>query len=117
MRNTGEAEHPPVALNLFGGTQRFLKAIGKLHCWLAISIVELAYEIYRIETAAAPRIAVAKIVGQQRAPTGAETDALFGKPFTLIEEVACLPKVGRRSAVANRPGKIGMQSQNRVHIE
>ena len=117
LRDAGEAKHAPIALNFFGGTQRFLKVVGKLHCRLAIGVVEFAHQVYRMEAASALRIAVAEIIGQQRAPTRAETDAPFRNPFPRIEEVACLPKIRGRSAVANRPGKTGMQSQNSVHIE
>ena len=117
MCDAGEVKHPLIALNLIAGAQGFFKVIGKFHCWLAIGIVELAHQTYRIEVAAALRIAVAKIIGQQRAPTRTETDAPLGNPFCLIEKVARLSKIGRRSAVAHGPGKMGMQPPNRVHIE
>src|SRR6266481_168642 len=117
MSNPGEAKHQLIALNLFARSQSFLKVVGEFHCRLAIRIVELAHQTYRIEVAAVLRIAVAKIIGQQRAPTRAETDAPLGNPFCLIEKVARLSKIDRRSAVADCPGKMGMQSQNRVHIE
>ena len=117
MGDAGQAEHALIALDLVGGTERFLKVVGEFHRRVAIGVVELADKIYGIEGVAALRIAVAKIIGQQGAPACAETDAALGNPFTLIEEVACLPKIGGRSAVADGPGKIGMQSQNRVHIE
>src|ERR1700686_3464670 len=32
-------------------------------------------------------VAAAKIIGQQRAPTGAETDAAAGRPFGLIRKI------------------------------
>src|SRR5580704_9678074 len=117
LRDAGESEHALIALNFFGGTQPLLKVVGKLHCRIAIGVVELTHQVYWIETASALRIAVAEIIGQQRAPTCAETYAPFGNPVSRIEKVASLPKIIRGSAVANRPGKIGMQSENRIHVE
>jgi hypothetical protein len=40
--------------------QTFLKVVGEFHCRLAIRILELALQTYRIEVAAVLRVAVAK---------------------------------------------------------
>src|SRR2546429_3964379 len=102
MCDAGEVKHPLIALNLIAGAQGFFKVIGKFHCWLAIGIVELAHQTYRIEIATALRIAVAKIIGQQRAPTRAETDTPFGNPFPLIEKVARLRSEEHTSELQSR---------------
>jgi len=104
-------------LNLVGGTQRFFKIVGKFYRGFAFDFIEFAYQAYRIEIATSLRIAIAKIVGKQGAPTGAETDASFGNPFSLVEKIAGLPEIGRRSPVANGSGKMGMQAENGIHIE
>ena len=117
MSKAGESKHPLIALDLFARPQRLLKVVGKFHGWLAIGIIELAHQTQRVKVVTALRIAVAKIIGQQRAPTRTEPDAALGKPFFLIEKVARLVEIFGRSAIANRPGKMGMQSENRVHIE
>src|SRR5258708_11078947 len=115
--DAGKPEYPPIALNLVAGTQGFFKIVGKFYRGFALDVVEFAHQAYRIEIATALRIAIAKIVGQQSAPTRAETDASFGNPFSLVEKVAGLPEIARRSAVANGSGKMGMQTENGIHIE
>jgi len=52
--------------------------------------------------------AVAEIVGQQRAPAGAEADAAAGGPFLLVEEIAGLAEVGGSVARVNFPGEMGV---------
>jgi hypothetical protein len=61
-----QAKHQLIALNLFARSQSFLKVVGEFHCRLAIRIVELAHQTYRIEVAAVLRIAVAKIIASSR---------------------------------------------------
>jgi hypothetical protein len=55
-----------MALNLFARSQSFLKVFGEIHSGLAIRIVELAHQTYRIEVAAVLRIAVTKIIASSR---------------------------------------------------
>src|SRR5208283_413389 len=117
MSDASEAKHPLIALHLLAGAERFLKVVGKFHGRPAIGIIELAHQTDRIEVTSALRIAVAKIIGKQGAPSRAEADAAFGNPLSSIEKIARLPKIRGRSAIANRAGEVGMQTQNRVHIQ
>jgi len=88
MSKAGESKHPLIALDLFARPQRLLKVVGKFHCWLAIGIIELAHQTQRVEVVTALRIAVAKIIGQQRAPTRTEPDAALTAPDAVSLEAA-----------------------------
>jgi hypothetical protein len=64
MSDAGKAEDLPIALNLVRGAQHLFIVVGEFHSGLAVNIVELANQTYRIEIATALRITVAKIIGQ-----------------------------------------------------
>jgi hypothetical protein len=81
IRDSRRAEDAPVARNLLGRSQRFRVIIGELHCRLPFYARYFADQTDRIEPAITAGIAAAKVVGQQRAPAGAETDAPARSPL------------------------------------
>src|SRR5262249_15343796 len=110
-------EHATVSFHFSRRAESLGEIIGKLHRRTAVRVVQLAHEVDRIESIVASRIAVAKIVCEQCAPAGAATDARLKFPFLVVEKIAGLPKVFRRSAVAHFARKMRVQPQNVVHIE
>ena len=75
MSHAFHSKQPPVPLDFFTWPEHFLEIVGEFDCWPALRIVELAHQAQRIKSAVASRIAVAKIIRQQRSPSCAEVDA------------------------------------------
>ena len=97
--HTREAEEASVAFHFFRGAESLLEVIGQLHGWPPFDVIQLADQAQRMERVIALRISVAEIIGQQRAPAGAEADASFAHPFLLIEEIPRIAEIRRLSAI------------------
>ena len=117
LGDAGEAEDALVALDFSAGAKSFLEIVGKFYGGAAVGIVELADQAEGIEIHATVRIAIAEIVGQERAPAGAETNAAAGGPLFPIEKVAGLAEIGGSVACVNFPGEMGVQGENSVGVE
>src|SRR5579859_3032177 len=115
--DAGEPEDALVTLDFSARTERFLEIVGKLHGGPAVGVVELADQAQRVEIHAAVGIAVAEIVGQQRAPARAEADAAAGRPLLFVHEVAGLAKIGGSISRMNFSGKMGVQAKNCVGVK
>src|SRR5580658_1143600 len=81
-------EHSPVPLDLSRRPQHLRIIIGELNRRPPFHARNLADQADRIKASAIVRIASAKIIGQQRSPTGAHPDASFRRPLTRIVEIS-----------------------------
>ena len=87
VSSTGCTEYSAVAIDLARQAQRFRVVVGKLHCGTPVDFAQFAHQAYRVKTFIAAWVALAKVVGQVRSPTGAEADPMVGNPFALVEKV------------------------------
>src|SRR5215468_491066 len=117
IRNALHAKHATVAGNFLRWAERFLKIVGQLDRGVALGIVELANQVKGVKRSVGLGAAIAKIVGQKRAPAGAETDAALGSPLAGIEKIGRAAKVRRLGSVAHGPGEMRVQAQEGVHVE
>src|SRR5580658_3828711 len=117
MSNARQAEDPLIPFDLLRLAHRLFEVVRKLHGRPSIRLVPLAHQADRIERAVSARIAVAKIVREQSPPARAEANAPLRNPLPLVKKIAALLKIGGRSAMPYRPGKVGMQTKNLINIQ
>ena len=94
-----------------------MEIVGEFDGGAAIGFVEFANEAERIERVVGARIAITKIVSEERAPASAERDASAGEPTVWVEEFAGLAKIERLGAIARSAGEVGVESEDGVDIE
>src|ERR1700722_8008589 len=99
--NSGGAKHSAVALHFLRNSHRLGIVIRKLYRPPAIGIGKFAHQADRIKALAPIGIAVTKIIGQQRPPARAETDAPLRTPLQWIEKIRCPLKLLRSPAAKN----------------
>src|SRR5580700_93082 len=76
----GGAEDAAIAIDLAGRAHGLHVIVRQLHGGPAFDFGQLADQAHGIKAAIAPWVAVAKVIGQQRAPAGAETNAAIRRP-------------------------------------
>src|SRR6185312_14783753 len=87
IRDAFHAENTPVSLHLGWIAERLGIVVGQLHGWPSFHVGKFAHQANGIKGFIAPRIAVAKIVGQQGAPSSTEADAPLRRPHARIQKV------------------------------
>src|SRR5580693_132487 len=117
VAHSGRTEHSAVALHFGERAERLGVIIGKLHGRAAVRTRHFADQTDGIESAAALRIAAAEIVGQQRAPAGAEANTPTGDPLAAIDKIGRGAEIGGCRTVHQYATKVGMQAQYVVDIE
>src|SRR5260370_26701186 len=110
-------EHAPVAIDFRRRAQRFRIIVGKLHRWAAFDTGHFADQADGIEAALTGGIAAPEIVGEQRSPTGAESNATAWSPFATIMEVRRAAEISSGDAASESSAKISVQAENLVTVE
>ena len=105
IADSSRAKHSPVAFDFGWRAQRLRVVIGEFDRRPAVNVCHFADQADGIKSAAAGRIAAAKIIGQQRAPTGAETDPPPRRPFFAVQEIGRAAKIFWRRAARQGPPK------------
>src|SRR5581483_10396093 len=117
LRYSCHTKYTPVPLSFLRIAQRLRIVVGQFDGGAAFRFGKLANQAHWIEALPILWIAVAKVVGKQRAPAGAEANATVRNPAIGITEVLGGTEVLRRRSVAQGAGEIGMQAENLLHIE
>ena len=112
--DTRSSKHALVALNFRRRTERLCRIVGQFDCGSSFHVGDFSDQADQIGAAAG--IASAKIVGEQRAPTGAESNSLTGNPLARIEEVSCIKEFCTACAGLARATEIGMQAEYFVDV-
>src|SRR6202043_597879 len=114
-RNVGHArsaEEAPVALDFRGWAERFRVVVGELYRRAAFDTGYFADQADGIKAAIAPGIAAAEIIGQQRAPARAETNATARGPLARIVEVVGASEIPGGGSVCQRSTEVGVQPED-----
>src|SRR5580693_4627891 len=77
VTNSDCSEHAAVTFDFHRWAESFRVIVGKLHGWAAV----------------AAGVTAAEVVGEQRAPAGAETNTAAGSPLAAIIEVGGAAKI------------------------
>ena len=91
--NSGRTEYSLAALNLFPRSYCLFQVVREFCRRVAVRIVEFAHQIERVKAEVSARIAIAEIIGEQRAPSRTEADTSPGGPFPLIAKITGLAKL------------------------
>src|SRR5271163_1857288 len=89
VTNSDGAEDAAVAVDFHRWTERFRIIIGKLYRGAAFDAGHFADQADGVEAGVTAGIAAAKIIGEERAPAGAEANAAAGSPLATVVEVGC----------------------------
>src|SRR6202044_58471 len=117
VAHSGRTEHSAVPLHLGERAERLGVIIGKLHGRAAVRTRHFADQTDGIESAAALRVAAPEIVGQQRAPAGAEANTPTGDPLAAIDKISRPGEIAGRCTVHQYATKEGRKPQYVVDIE
>lgn len=98
MGHARATEDVSIALDFFGGAEGLLVIVRELYGRVSVYVVHFADEAERVESVVALWIAVAEIVGEERAPASAEADTALGLPFGSIKKIA-----GRAEVIGSEP--------------
>src|SRR5580698_1124006 len=93
VTNSDCSEHAAVTFDFHRWAESFRVIVGKLHGWAAFDAGDFADQANGIEAAVAAGVTAAEVVGEQRAPAGAETNTAAGSPLAAIIEVGGAAKI------------------------
>src|SRR6266567_3595828 len=111
------AKDAAIAIHFFRRTHGLGVVIRELHGGPAFHFAELANQADGVEAPVALRIAVAKIIREERAPSGAEADARFWSPPVRILKICAAAKIYRRCVSKYLAAEIRMKGEDAVHVE
>src|SRR5579864_1272694 len=117
VRDSDGSEDTAITFNLRRRAHRFGIVVRQFYGGASFDFVHLADEAKGIEASAGIGIAPAKIVRQQRSPTGAEANSLAGDPLTQVRKVVRTPEILDGHSRLQRATEIRMQAQDVVNVE
>src|ERR1700691_508594 len=117
VTNSDCSEHAAVTFDFHRRTESFRVIIGKLNGWAAFDAGDFADQADGIEATVAAGVAAAEIVGEQRAPTGAETNAAAGSPLASVIEVGGAAEIAGGGAAGQSSSEVCMQAKDLVDVE
>src|SRR5258707_12975324 len=117
VTDSSGAEDAAVAFDFGWRAECLGVVVGELYRGTAFDIGDLADQADRVEPTTAFRIAATKIIGQQGAPTCAESNAPARNPLSSIQEIGCGSKIRGRRAIRKGPAKISMQAEYIIDVE
>src|SRR3984893_17398508 len=106
-----------VPLNLRRWPQRLGIVVRKLHGRSAFDARNLADQADGIESCTVVGVTPSKIICQQSAPPGAESNAPARPPLVAIIEISSTEEITGLCAAAKAPSKIRVQAENLIHIK
>ena len=108
IADSGGAEYAAVAVDLGWRTERLRIIVRELNRRMPLNLVHLANQADGVEPVIALGITAAEIVGQQCAPTSADSNPPFGDPFSSIEKIASSSEIAGPRAAQNGSAEICM---------
>src|ERR1035437_3062415 len=117
IRDSGSAKHSPVAFDLRWRACAFDVVVREFYCWPAGRRGELADQADGIELSSTIGITAAKIICEQSTPASTEANSPPRHPLGGVVKIHGRPEVFWRHALLDRSGKIGVESEDRIHIE
>src|SRR5258708_27580439 len=117
VTDSSGAEDAAVAFDFGWRAECLGVVVGELYRGTAFDIGDLADQADRVEPTTAFRIAATKIIGQQGAPTCADSNARAGNPLSSIQEIGCGSKIRGRRAIRKGPAKISVQGEYLIDVE
>src|SRR5579872_4169515 len=111
------SEHALVALNFRRRTERLRIVVGKLDRGSSFDVGNFSDQADGIKIVAAAGIASAKIIGEQRAPAGAESNLTIRNPLALIEKIGRVEEISLGCACLQGAAEIRMEAEYFVDVE